>query len=301
MAFLAATVPLFGDSFSISVTISSTTDAGIIPTGTYQGSFSTNGTCTTCTIGNGGIVSFDVPIQTGNAVTPPVVLVFDALQPVTQPQYDTTTQTLFGLISMLQTLPTTTDLQFPTGTLLFMNMTGTSVNAAPTACDSTDIVKRGCVTINPMEGTLAQGTYMISAQPASGGCPATIGFWKHHPFPNSVQQSGLTIGGVTYAPSDLLKILNANGGNAVVILGRQLVGALLNLAAGGVHSGPADAAIAMSQSLLQTNSLNLLTSNVPPSTQLGQQLVAQSTVLDGYNSADNNTCREGSGLVTGSK
>src|SRR5260370_34735054 len=71
------------------------------------------------------------------------------------------------------------------------------------------------------------------------GCPATIGFWKHHRFPNSVQSSGLTIGGVTYSAADLLKILNNNGGNAVVILGRQLVGALLTLAAGAKHNAKA--------------------------------------------------------------
>ena len=62
--------------------------------------------------------------------------------------------------------------------------------------------------------------------------------------------SGLTIGGITYTAAHLLTILNNNGGNAVVILGRQLVGALLNLAAGGVHNSGADAAIASAQTLL---------------------------------------------------
>jgi hypothetical protein len=129
------------------------------------------------------------------------------------------------------------------------------------------------------------------------GCPATIGYWKHHAFPSSVQTSGLTIGGVHYSASDLLTILNNNGGNAVVILGRQLVGALLNLAAGAKHNATADAAILTAETLLQANSLNLLTSVVDPSTTLGQALLTQEAILDGYNSADFNKCSEGSGLM----
>lgn len=134
------------------------------------------------------------------------------------------------------------------------------------------------------------------------GCPATIGFWKNqakHPFPNSVQQNGLTIGGVTYSAADLLTILNNNGGNAVAILGRQLVGALLNLAAGAKHNATADGAISTAETLLQTNNLNLLTSSVDPSTTLGQALLVQAGILDGYNSGDFNSCSEGAGLVLG--
>ena len=136
-----------------------------------------------------------------------------------------------------------------------------------------------------------------------GACPATIGFWKNerkHPFPNSVQTTGLTIAGVTYSKSDLYTILNNNGGNAVAILGRQLVGALLNLAAGGKDNAAADVAITTAEALLQANSLNLLTSSVDPSSTLGQALLTQEGILDGYNSADFNSCSEGSGLTLGS-
>jgi len=136
----------------------------------------------------------------------------------------------------------------------------------------------------------------------AGGCPATIGFWKNkkkHPFPDSVQLSGLTIGGVTYSAADLYLILSATGGNAVAILGKQLVGALLNLAAGAAHNITADAAISNAESLLMTNSLNLLTSSVKPSSLLGSELLADSTVLDGFNSSNFNTCSEGSGLTVG--
>jgi len=134
------------------------------------------------------------------------------------------------------------------------------------------------------------------------GCPATIGFWKNqakHPFPDFVQQSGLTIGGVHYSASELETILNRNGGNAVAILGKQLVGALLNLAAGAKHNTGADGAIKTAETLLQANKLNLLTSVVDPSTALGQSLLAPASVLDGYNGADFNTCSEGSGLILG--
>jgi len=134
------------------------------------------------------------------------------------------------------------------------------------------------------------------------GCPATIGFWKNqakHPFPDSVQKAGLTIAGVTYSATDLVTILNRHGGNAVAILGKQLVGALVNLAAGAKHNVTADGAIKTAETLLQANNLNLLTSTVHPSTTLGQALLAPAGILDGYNNADFNSCSEGSGLNLG--
>ena len=145
-------------------------------------------------------------------------------------------------------------------------------------------------------------TTITGCTPPPGGCPATIGFWKNakkHPFPDAVQSGGLTIAGVTYSAADLYTILNNNGGNAVAILGRQLVGALLNKAAGGVDNAAADAAITTAEALLSANSLNLLTSSVDPSTPLGQALLAPADVLDKYNSANFNTCSEGAGLILG--
>jgi hypothetical protein len=142
----------------------------------------------------------------------------------------------------------------------------------------------------------------LTCSAPSGGCPATIGFWKNskkHPFPPIVQASGLTIGGVHYTAKQLLTILSNNGGNAVAILGKQLVGALLNEAAGAMHNVTADAAIMDAEALLQSNSLNLLTSNVAPSSTLGGQLLLDEVILDNYNSADFGTCSEGSGLTLG--
>jgi hypothetical protein len=97
----------------------------------------------------------------------------------------------------------------------------------------------------------------------------------------------------------LYTILNNNGGNAVAILGRQLVGALLNLAAGAKDNATADVAITTAESLLKANNLNLLTSSVDPSSTLGQALLTQEGILDGYNSSDFNTCSEGAGLTLG--
>ena len=134
---------------------------------------------------------------------------------------------------------------------------------------------------------------------AATGCPATIGFWKNHIFPPSVVSGGLVIGGVQYSATDLLTILNENGGNAIAILGRQLVGARINIAAGAVDNPTADGAIATAEALLKANSLNLLTSDVDPSSTLGQALIAQSVILDAYNSGNFNTCAEGTGLTNG--
>ena len=120
-----------------------------------------------------------------------------------------------------------------------------------------------------------------------------------HPFPDSVQENGLTIGGVHYSAADLETILNRNGGNAVAILGKQLVGALLNLAAGAKHNPTADGAIATAETLLEDNSLNLLTSSVGPSTTLGQALLVQENILDRYNNGNFHTCSDGSGLTLG--
>jgi hypothetical protein len=114
-----------------------------------------------------------------------------------------------------------------------------------------------------------------------------------------VQTSGLTIGGVTYSAADLETILNRHGGNAVAILGRQLVGALVNLAAGAKHNATADGAIKTAETLLKENSLNLLTSSVGPSTTLGQALLVPANILDGYNNGDFHKCSDGSGLILG--
>jgi hypothetical protein len=188
--------------------------------------------------------------------------------------------------------------------------TATKVTKTVTATWPNAALSTDCTVTGSAKLTSSGSTVEIVVNNASSatlscggtGCPATIGFWKNqtkHPIPESVQQSGLTIGGVTYTASQLLTILNRNGGNAVAILGKQLVGALLNLAAGAKHNPTADGAIQTAETLLQTNNLNLMTSVVPPPTTLGQALLAPAGVLNGYNNGDFNKCSEGSGLTLG--
>ena len=175
----------------------------------------------------------------------------------------------------------------------------------PNAPLGTDCDVTGSATLTNSGSTKAiviSGSSSATLTCGGTGCPATIGFWKNqnkHPFPDSVQQSGLTIGGITYSAADLLTILNRRGGNAVAILGKQLVGALLNLAAGAKHNATADAAIKTAETLIQANNLDLLTSTVAPSTTLGQALLVPAGTLDGYNNANFNSCSEGSGLTLG--
>ncbi len=178
-----------------------------------------------------------------------------------------------------------------------------TTTSSPLVCDDTEMGTTNTCIVSPLNGVVSPGNGLPIPVTldcaAASACPATIGFWKHHAFPPAVEASGLSIGGVTYTPSQLLTILNANGGNAVVILGRQLVGALLNLAAGGIDNPTADAAISNAETLLSSNSLNLLTSDVKPSSTLGQELLNDEGVLNNYNSANFNSCSEGSGLTTG--
>ena len=121
----------------------------------------------------------------------------------------------------------------------------------------------------------------------------------------------VTIGGVPYSASDFYTILGTppSGGNAVLIMGSQLVAALLNIAAGATHSAAVDAAINTAGSLLQvglpggppgvTFPINMTTDFVASSTALGTAMTNIGNFLDGYNSANFNTCSEGSGLQIG--
>jgi len=129
---------------------------------------------------------------------------------------------------------------------------------------------------------------------AGGGCPATFGFWKHHPFPFT----SASIGCVTYSASTLVSILDTapQGGNAVLILAHQLIAAIANYDAGGKQLPSVTAAIASAMSLLCANNINLASSFVASGSALGQQLVNLSNVLDAYNSGAGLNCSEGSGL-----
>ena len=73
------------------------------------------------------------------------------------------------------------------------------------------------------------------------GCTLTQGYWKNHEESWSV--SSLTIGGVDYSAEELLDLLRTpTKGDASLILGHQLIAALLNVASGaGTPQDVADA------------------------------------------------------------
>jgi hypothetical protein len=138
-----------------------------------------------------------------------------------------------------------------------------------------------------------------SPPPPSGACPATKGFWKNekkHPF-TSAPIFPYSIGGISYTAADFLTVLqaDASGGNAVIILGSQLVAAILNIAAGATADANVLANIAEAKLLL--TGINMTTGFVQASTPLGAQMVAIGGVLDSFNSdVFNNHCVEGTGL-----
>jgi hypothetical protein len=120
--------------------------------------------------------------------------------------------------------------------------------------------------------------------PPPSVCPLTLGYWKNHQsaWPKSVVFP-YTIGGVSYTAANFETILSTppKGGNAVQILGMQLIAAILNVANGA----PATPLIAQANTLLAANNINLLTSTVHASTVLGQQLVSLGSTLNDYNSS----------------
>jgi hypothetical protein len=133
----------------------------------------------------------------------------------------------------------------------------------------------GCYDAGALKITALQQTIV-------GECPLTQGFWKNHP--DAWPVSSLMIGGATYSKAVLITVLQTppSGGNAVLILGHQLIAALLNLKNGSIPTPQVSAAIADAQALL--TGINLQSGFVDVSSTLGQQMVADSAILDSFNS-----------------
>jgi hypothetical protein len=138
------------------------------------------------------------------------------------------------------------------------------------------------------------------SQQSAGGCPATRGFWsnaKQHPFPSTLTFP-VTLGGISYSNSDFYKILGSSGsGNAVSIMGSQLVAAILNVAANGQVNNTILTAI--SQALGYVNGIDMTTGYVAGTSPLGQQMLAVKTTLESYNTGFFGTCQDGTGLLLG--
>jgi hypothetical protein len=102
------------------------------------------------------------------------------------------------------------------------------------------------------DGAVTASAYSVNVAGATStqgeDCQFTMGYWKNHEDDWAV--NSLVLGTVNYTKAELLSILNqpANG-NGLVILGHQLIAALLNEAAGADLS-PIAAEIATAHALI---------------------------------------------------
>lgn len=109
-------------------------------------------------------------------------------------------------------------------------------------------------------------------------CPLSQGFWSSHPENWPVTQ--ITLGSQPYTREELLAIL-PGGGDASTQLAVQLVAAKLNVA-NGADSTVINTVITQADALLAQFS-GKLPYSVQPSSDIGQQMVSLSAVLDAYN------------------
>jgi hypothetical protein len=92
----------------------------------------------------------------------------------------------------------------------------------------------------------------------------------------------MTLGSQTYTKAELLAILNTpSGGDASIILAKQLIAAKLNIAAGSDPT-PISSTITHADSLLAMFS-GKLPYGVVPSSPIGQMMVSDGNTLDNYN------------------
>ncbi len=135
---------------------------------------------------------------------------------------------------------------------------------------------------------------------SGAGCPAPKGSWKNANFPQTLVFP-VTIAGVSYSAADFYTILGSTGsGNAVNIMGSQLVAAILNEAAGATQNSTINNAIASAESLLSIGlpggppgvafPINMTSSKVGSSTALGRAMLSVESTLEGYNSGFFGTC-----------
>jgi hypothetical protein len=134
-------------------------------------------------------------------------------------------------------------------------------------------------TVTPTPTVTATITPTPTPTPA-GVCPLTQGYWKNHP--NAWPVNSLMLGSQTYTQAELLQILNTpSGGDASIILAKQLIAAKLNTAA-GADATPISSTITHADSLLSGFS-GKLPYHVAPSSSIGQMMVSDANTLDNYN------------------
>jgi hypothetical protein len=137
----------------------------------------------------------------------------------------------------------------------------------------------------------------------TGGCTYTQGFWKNHPSAWPVTL--LTIGNVSYSEQQLLDLFNtAPMGDASLVLGHQLIAALLNMANGAVPTASVQQGIDDAQTWMVANqgSSAGLPYGVSAGSAAGQQATTLTQILDNFNSGLSGTphCGTGSGSSSAS-
>jgi hypothetical protein len=119
-----------------------------------------------------------------------------------------------------------------------------------------------------------------TATPSATVCPLTQGYWKNHPDVWPV--NSLMLGSQIYTQTELLEILGTpSGGDASLILAKQLIAAKLNIA-NGSDPTPISSTIADADSLLSMFG-GKLPYNVKPSSAIGQMMINDANTLDRYN------------------
>jgi hypothetical protein len=123
------------------------------------------------------------------------------------------------------------------------------------------------------------------------GCTRTQGYWGSSPQGQALVPvlvpGTMNLGMVNYTASELAMILDVPaGGNALLILGHQLIAAKLNIL-NGANPGPVAGTIATADNLIGTLVMPPIGSDdVDPSSALGQQMVATASTLESYNSGN---------------
>ena len=120
----------------------------------------------------------------------------------------------------------------------------------------------------------------VSVTPSAIVCPLGQGYWKNNTAAWPV--NSLILGSQTYNMTELLAILNTpSGGDASIILAKQLIAAKLNIA-NGSDPTPISSTIIHADSLLSMFS-GKLPYHVKPSSAIGQMMVSDANTLDNYN------------------
>jgi hypothetical protein len=111
-----------------------------------------------------------------------------------------------------------------------------------------------------------------------GRCrPRSPIFWQTHP--NAWPVTSLTLGGTSYAQAQLLTILRAPpDDDASIVLGRQLIATLLDVAS-GTDPTPVSATIADANALFEAGTIPL---GVPLFSALGLRMLVDAAILDDF-------------------